>query len=65
MGDKPSPVLKFTFYYGNKIEIKKDGNKKKTGFTENQKQVNSKGRSGYRKTKIKTSTYRIKKHDFT
>jgi hypothetical protein len=42
-GDKPSPVFKFIFYYENKIKSGRTKTRKKTGFTENKKQVNSKG----------------------
>jgi hypothetical protein len=42
-GDKPSPVFKFTFYYENKINSGRTETRKKTGFIENKKQVNSKG----------------------
>ena len=62
--DEPSTVFKFT--YGNKIEMRKDEDKNKTGFTENKKRVNLEGITvGIQKDKMETSIYKIKKHDFT
>lgn len=62
--DEPSTIFKFT--YGNKIEMRKDENKNKTGFTENKKRVNLEGITvGIQKDKMETSIYKIKKHDFT